>query len=94
MFPFVLVRSVVLSRPEAGEPAGAKGQLGGLPWEGPKWLLAACGAPVGGAAKREHNDPGKRNGVAATNAGPQRWLERSRCFDPRFPHDDESARRQ
>ena len=30
--------------------------------------LAACGAPVGGAAKREQHEPRKRNGNAATNA--------------------------
>ena len=31
--------------------------------------LAACGAPVGGAAKREQPASRKRNSVAATNAG-------------------------
>ena len=47
--------------------------------------LSACGAPVGGAAQREQNAPGKRNGNAATNAGRSAGLNTTGVSRPSLP---------
>jgi hypothetical protein len=44
----------LLSRPEAGEPTGARGQFGGFLSRSTEMAGSACGAPVGGSA-RESN---------------------------------------
>ena len=57
----------MLSRPEAGEPAGARGQFGGFLSRRTEMAVSACGAPVGGSA-RESNSAPKKGTLGAPTA--------------------------
>ena len=55
----------MLSRPEAGEPAGARGQFGGFLSRRTEMTVSACGASVGGSARESNTAPTKGTARAA-----------------------------
>lgn len=60
----------MLSRPEAGEPTGARGQFGGFLSRSTEMAGSACGAPVGGSARESNHAPAKGT-IRAAELPPQ-----------------------
>jgi hypothetical protein len=67
----------LLSRPEAGEPAGDEESLGGIPFkEDPGDLCPRSGGPAGGAARESKHAPERNTSGSADMPAKTRTAQR------------------